>query len=85
MKSRNKKMTTSLPRHYVYLFFMLLCFEISGSGKFFVAVKMAVVYGECGRECLSGHGNTGSLTSRQNWWGSVVRLMSAVATRAATQ
>ncbi len=38
----------------------------------------------CDRGLASGN-TLFSLTSRQNWWGSVVRLMSAVATRAATQ
>jgi hypothetical protein len=28
------------------------------------ALKMAVVFGECGRECLSGPGNTGSFVVR---------------------
>jgi hypothetical protein len=57
--------------------------------QIFVAVKaskMAVVYGEnVAVKACQDMATLFSLTSRQNWWGSVVRLMSAVATRAATQ
>jgi hypothetical protein len=61
-------MTKSLPNHYVFCFLLLLCFEISGSSKFLIggreSSKMAVVYGECGRECLSGPCNTGGSSHR---------------------
>jgi hypothetical protein len=50
----------------IFLFLCCCALKISCSGKFFVAVKalkMAVDYGECGRECMSEHGNTANLFS----------------------
>jgi hypothetical protein len=34
-ESRNKKMAKSLPKQYVFVFLLLLCFKLSCSNKFF--------------------------------------------------
>jgi hypothetical protein len=64
MERRNIKMTKSLPKQYVFLFLLFLCFEISCSSKFLIggreSFERAVVFRECGREYLSGPGNTGA-------------------------
>jgi len=36
MESKNKKMTKSLPKHYVFFVLLLLCFEISCSSKLLI-------------------------------------------------
>ena len=56
-------MTKSLPKHYVFLFFIVVVlWKYHAAANFlYVAVKaskMALVFGECGRECLSRPGNT---------------------------
>ena len=82
MESKNKKMTKSLPKHYVFFcFVVVVLWNIMHQQIFWEvtvkASKMAVVFGEC----LSGPGNTewtkskdirkshntGNFDNRKNW------------------
>jgi hypothetical protein len=73
MESRNKKVTKSLPKYYVYCFKIVLLnimqqliFWKVGLKLAVKASKMAVVFGEFGRKCFTGPGNTVTeLSSRQ--------------------
>ncbi len=69
MESRNNKISKSLHKYDVFLVFYCFCalkyhaaanFFIGGTKVAVKASKVAVVFGECGRECLSGPGNTES-------------------------
>jgi hypothetical protein len=64
MESRNRKVTKSLSKYNVFFCFCALKYHAAanfliGAPKVAVkASKMPVVFGECGRECLSGPGNS---------------------------
>jgi hypothetical protein len=67
LESRNKKNYKIPPQILWFLFFYCFCalkyhaaanFLIGGPKVAVKASKMAVVLGECGRECLSRPGNT---------------------------
>ena len=56
-------MTKPLPKHYIFFVFYCCCaLKYHAAANFLIggreSLKMVVVFGECGRECLSGPGNT---------------------------
>jgi hypothetical protein len=67
VESRNKKMAKSLPNHYVFCFVFYCCcaFKYHAAANFFIGGcesfengRGFLVFGVCGRECLSGPGST---------------------------
>jgi hypothetical protein len=68
MESGNKKVSKSLPKYNVFCFFIFCALKYHAAPNFLIdgpqvavkASKMAVVFGECVRECFSGPGNTES-------------------------
>ncbi len=57
MESRNKKISKSLPKPYVSFVYCCCALKYHGAVKCLIGGH-EVVFGECGRECVLGPGNT---------------------------
>jgi hypothetical protein len=71
-ESRNKN--DNLPNHYVFLFFIVVLLKYHAAANFSTGCResfenengMAVVFGKCGCECLSGPGNSAVFSASCN-------------------